>query len=343
MTSHQTGSENLHKQKHQGPPQALVLYFVNLLQVTFCGIYYINKIINTRSCAVSMGPEPRVVRHPRRTKAPASAGAFLIIFVLEGRSFVCILFPIGRALFLLLLTKRLPALMRKPLNQIQRRCLLTLKMEPVSLKASTGITLPALKVVLVVRAPSPASTCIALPLNWGLCPARLKATVTKFCVARLPTNPASLPRTSSGSSPRLIVKRSFYCTISPNAVNPSPSKILQNCICARPAADCLLRAGFVDETVGDYIHCSLSISKDGIRQALVDSGLDAPANLFGKTSRWAKIQSHIQSLYESNPEEISSHFVVLSATALTKANAYVITRYLSPILWPTDQQTLFEL
>lgn len=110
-----------------------------------------------------------------------------------------------------------------------------------------------------------------------------------------------------------------------------------------PAADCLLRAGFVDETVGDYIHCSLSISKDGIRQALVDSGLDAPANLFGKTSRWAKIQSHIQSLYESNPEEISSHFVVLSATALTKANAYVITRYLSPILWPTDQQTLFEL
>lgn len=107
-----------------------------------------------------------------------------------------------------------------------------------------------------------------------------------------------------------------------------------------PAADELLQNGFVDETVGDYLHCSRSLSKEDVFNALAASGLDAPSSLFGRTSRWSKIFSHIQTLYESHPNEISRLFVVLSATAITKDKATVITRQLSPILYPPEQ---FEL
>ena len=250
---------------------------------------------------------------------------------------------LGARCSLLLLTKRLPALIRKPLNQIQRRCLLTLKMEPVSLKASTGITLPALKVVLVVRVLSPASTCIALPLSWGLCLARLKATVTKFCVARLRTNLISRPMMCGVKFPSFDRETQLLLYRIAESCKDSSLEETATMYLRTHASDSLLRSGFVDESIGDYLNCSFSVSKDDILQSLKKSGLDAPSSLFGKSSRWAKIHSHLQSLYETHPKEISETFVVLTGTPLTKEKAHVITRYLSPILWPTDQQTLFEL
>ena len=290
-----------------------------------------------------MGPEPRVIRHPRRTKAPAIRRGFLD-YIRFGRKVFCMYtIPDWARVVPLASDKKAASAYAKALKSDTTPLSIDAENGTGEFEGKHGHYLASLEGCPCGARPKPCKHMYRIAIELGLMPGQVESDRDKVLCRQI-THESNITsddvRCQISSFDRetqlLLYRIAESCKDS--SLEETATMYLRT-----HASDCLLRSGFVDESIGDYLNCSFSVSKDDILQSLKKSGLDAPSSLFGKSSRWAKIHSHLQSLYETHPKEISETFVVLTGTPLTKEKAHVITRYLSPILWPTDQQTLFEL
>lgn len=188
--------------------------------------------------------------------------------------------------------------------------------------------------------PKPCKHMYRIAMELGIMPGKPASNTSKV-IARQATHEAgvtsgSVRRTMQGldhDALSLLDTVACHC-LSNGKMGGSPILVLRT-----PAVAQLVNLGLAEETIGDYLHCGLSIGKEGIRDALHRAGLDAPEKMFRPNARWAKIHEHLQSLYESNPDAVSSAFALLDGTAVTYDKANVIRREADHILYPRDDYT----